>query len=182
MIVTGIGSRRMPIESPAYDQIVCRMGELAGHLGWMLRSGGAKGADLFFELRWKGPKEIYIPWNGFNRRQHAVDGAIVVDDELILQLASCKAAEIHPRWKRVTNEGKALHTRNVFQVLGATLMQPSDICVYWADETGGDVSGGTRTAVMLCRERNIPTYNLAFPAQVQLLQERLSEYESNLHL
>ena len=56
---------------------------------------------------------------------------------------------------------RKLHTRNMFQVLGAQLIQPSQFVVYWAPTQGGEVLGGTRTAVVLVQQRAIPCFNLA---------------------
>ncbi|MEO0804461.1 MAG: hypothetical protein AAFY57_19655 [Cyanobacteria bacterium J06642_2] len=48
-------------------------------------------------------------------------------------------------------------------MLGRTLDRPSEFVVYWAPERDGEIKGGTRTAVMLARSRNIPTFNLLNP-------------------
>lgn len=141
--------------------IISSIGEAAALHGWVLRSGGAHGMDSLFEAGWGVQKEIYIPWPGFNGRTHGVDGAIDVTDPTILRNAAVVARQIHPSWNSLKPGGKALHTRNVFQVLGEFMHTPSDICIYYAPiDYTGSVKGGTRTAVQLCKTRGIPTYNL----------------------
>jgi predicted Rossmann fold nucleotide-binding protein DprA/Smf involved in DNA uptake len=58
----GVGSRQTP-ENILHlmTRIAMRMAEL----GWVLRSGGAKGADYAFEKGAGDKKEIYLPWRGF---------------------------------------------------------------------------------------------------------------------
>lgn len=61
-IYTGIGSRETPYE------ILQLMKELARLMSecFILRSGGADGADSAFESGCSGLKEIYLPWKNFN--------------------------------------------------------------------------------------------------------------------
>ena len=66
---TGVGSRETP------KDVLDLMEKIAYKLskkGWILRSGGAEGADsAFFQGCEKYSStpiaEIYIPWNGFNK-------------------------------------------------------------------------------------------------------------------
>ena len=63
-IYTGIGSRETP------EDILTFFTQVANYLGerdFILRSGGANGADLAFEKGCQNDqKEIYIPWKNFN--------------------------------------------------------------------------------------------------------------------
>lgn len=127
-----------------------------------------------FEAVWLGDKEIYIAWNGFNNRRHGVDGAINVTDPDVLERAAVMASQVHGGWRNLTRGGKALHTRNVFQVLGQDLDRPSDICLYWAhNQPNGEVKGGTRTAVVLSQQHNVPTYNLRMTEDIIRVRELL---------
>lgn len=179
MIVTGIGTRNPPaniagVLSPRLESVMRQIGEVAKERNWRLRSGGADGMDLLFEYLWSDNKEIYIGWNGFNGRHHGKNGAICIEDPAILQQAEKLAKSIHPNWRALKTKGKQLHTRNIFQVLGGELDLPSDICIYLASLTpDGDVSGGTRTAVTLCKRLNIPTYNLLLTQDIIDLGEAL---------
>ena len=61
MIYTGIGSRKTPIE--IINKMI-KLGQILGKHGYILRSGGANGADKAFEQGCDnvlGKKEIYLP-------------------------------------------------------------------------------------------------------------------------
>ena len=148
---TGVGSKRTP------NLILDVMTSIAGMLsseGWILRSGGADGADTAFE---KGVtnnhlKEIYVPWIGFNNRVSRQD--IVVCDPKAFEIAQ----RIHPAWLKLEKGSQKLHARNVHQVLGRTLNTPSRFLICWTP--GGLPIGGTRTAIMVAKEWEVPVYNL----------------------
>lgn len=164
---TGVGSRETPKD--VMDWMTALATSLAGD-GYTLRSGGAAGADSAFEAGTPlNNREIWIPWNGFNGRQ--VDGVhyrIPPKDEI--EFAEHLASLIHPAWDRCTVGAKALHTRNVFQVLGPSLNQPSEMVIAWAPIVRGRAIGGTATALKLADALSIPCYNVFDPMQKQLLQ------------
>lgn len=149
---TGIGSRETP------EDIGSLMSQLAHKLeqqGWTLRSGGAQGADTFFEQGIIN-RDIYIPWKSFsNNSEHTV-----VTDQHIIEQAEEIASTIHPAWDRCSRGAKALHTRNIYQVLGSDLNNPSKFLVCWAPLQGDSIKGGTRTAWELAKKYNIPCFNL----------------------
>ncbi|NYZ17456.1 hypothetical protein HL658_33350 [Azospirillum sp. RWY-5-1] len=63
---TRIGSRETP---PAVLEVMAAVGERLAQLGWVLRSGGAVGADQAFGRgcdRAGGRKEIFLPWPGLD--------------------------------------------------------------------------------------------------------------------
>ncbi|MNZ56187.1 hypothetical protein D3C78_741280 [compost metagenome] len=160
---TGVGSRETPAD------VMDFMEELAFHLAqdkWVLRSGGAQGADSAFETgcdQFPGRKEIFIPWPGFSGTIGKCMHYLLSDSSRELQQEAEKlASQVHPAWDRLTRGGKALHTRNVFQVLGKNLDRRSNILVCWAktDKYGVPV-GGTRTAWVLAEEFAVPCYNLS---------------------
>ena len=146
---TGVGARATPID-------VCkRMTKLATQLeeqGWILRSGHADGSDMAFEDGVEDPlnKEIYIPWKGFNGSDSKLYPA---SDE-----AFRIAWKIHKHWNDLTPGARKLHARNIHQVLGKDLKTPSKFLICWT--LGGKDVGGTRTAIILARQNNIPVYNL----------------------
>lgn len=180
MIITGIGSRPKGIPNeviPFLLEIVADIGTVAAKNGWILRSGGADGMDSMFEDAWGVEKEIYIPWEGFRHHYSGSNGSIYVEDFLTLNLAASIASKIHPAWKKLDATAKAFHTRNVFQVRGEDLSVPSDMCIFYARTTpGGEVEGGTRTAVELCKQYGIPTYNLRMTEDVIKLKDFLDEW------
>lgn len=149
-IFTGIGSR----ETPRDVQTV--MAELASFLGqkkFVLRSGGADGADMAFELgcdRVSGGKEIYLPWKGFNNNPSQFYEIPPYAFEL--------ASEIHSGWDYLSLAAKKLHARNCMQVLGAELDTPSDFLICWTKN--GKPIGGTATAINLAKKWEISVYNL----------------------
>ena len=152
MIYTGIGSRETP------EQILATMiliGKYLAEKGWVLRSGGAKGADSAFEEGCDsvgGLKEIYIPWQGFNGRT----GIVVATPE-----AEVMASKYHPAWDKCSSGAKKLHTRNIPQVLGEDLQTLTDMVVCWT--VGGKRGGGTGQALRVAQDYNIPIFDLALP-------------------
>ncbi len=147
---TGVGSRSTP------PHILEIMTNLAGKLaleGWILRSGGAQGADSAFEFgaaRVNGPKEIY-------RASDANKAALEM------------AGAIHPAWYKCSDYVRKLHARNCFQVLGRDLRTPSSFLVCWT-LSGADI-GGTRTAIVLARNHNIKVINLGLADQLCIITQ-----------
>jgi hypothetical protein len=178
---SGVGSRSTP------DEIMTLMGDIAMKLsenGYILRSGAADGADSAFEKGVTNPskKEVYIAWNGFSNRTDSEEGVYCLKGDIILQ-AEQIAKTLHPAWDVIRADGKpvltkgakALHTRNVFQVLGNDLNTPSNFLICWAETDSKNVpKGGTRTAWMLARNHNIPCFNLNIQKDLDRLQAWLN--------
>lgn len=147
----GIGSRETPIE---ISELMFKAASGLSQINYILRSGGADGADLAFEKGCdytKGKKEIYIPWKGFNNSDSSLYN--------ISQEAFDLASEIHPAWSRLSFGAKKLHARNCYQILGGDLKTPCDFVICWTKD--GEPVGGTRTAIILAQKNNISVYNLA---------------------
>lgn len=159
---TGIGSRELPKHVLIFMRDV---GIRMAKRGYVLRSGGAKGADTAFEIgaiRGKGGIEIFIPWNGFNDRFEK-DGTYFVPTREMFETA--KAALINQniiKWFEDMKQGvQKLHARNYYQIHGFDMEENSMVCLYACPEDDkGKPTGGTRTAVMLAQNAGIPTYNL----------------------
>ena len=63
---TGVGSRDIPCQ---IAELIVLIASKMAQKGYILRSGGADGSDSKFEEGCdlvSGPKEIYLPWKGFN--------------------------------------------------------------------------------------------------------------------
>ena len=159
---TGVGSRSTP---PEVLRQMERIAERLALRGWTLRSGGADGADSAFArgaARHAAASDIYVPWHGFN----GVAGGIVAPAEAVAR-AEAIAATSHPVWNSLTRSVKALHTRNVFQVLGTRLDRPSDFLLCWtpdaaeSEATSCRGTGGTRTAIVIAQRYGVPVINLA---------------------
>lgn len=150
----GIGSRKTPVH------ILQLMKETASKLetrGWTLRSGGAGGADDAFESGCS-VKEIYTPWNGFNDRPLLYK---------IPNRAYKLAAEAHPNWEALTRGAKTLMARNVMQVLGKDLNEPSSFVLCWTGDgcvthaTRSYKTGGTGQAITIASNAGIRVFNLS---------------------
>lgn len=158
---TGIGSRDTPVE---FMQLMMDLATKLCMLGFILRSGGAQGADSFF---YEGVKyeddsyaDIFIPWNNFNGMKMG-DRHIRLPTHS-LQDAELIASKIHPNWKACSRGARSMHTRNVFQVLGEHLDHKSELLVCWAPvDKQGRVQGGTATAYNLAMQLGVPCFNLS---------------------
>lgn len=203
---TGVGSRETPehilkfIEQFAYW--------LAGR-GYTGRSGSAAGADSAFEQGFSNYEEIngisnkatfeaYLPWKGFSGK---LEGSIhIVTPELPNYNEAVEiASTIHPAWNRLGRGAKALHTRNVYQVLGLDLNTPScplcgldevqqaqpasNVLFCYAPITKNKqgvvtgVKGGTNTAVQLAMKHNIPIYNLYLQEDIDKVKSMMEKYK-----
>lgn len=151
---TGIGSRRTP--APILAEMT-RIARTLAARGYVLRSGGAPGADQAFEDGAESRAEIFVPWPSFER---GLASYIVPSGEMLYEALSL-VSKVHPAWRRVSTTARLLHARNAFQVFGRDLHSPSDFVILWATPEAGSVRGGTRTAFELARARSIPCYNLA---------------------
>lgn len=146
-IYTGIGSRSTPETMLEYMVII---GELFARNGYILRSGGAKGADSAFEEgcdKEYGNKEIYLPWKDFNGNK----GGIYPPTSKALEIAK----KFHPSWNRCSPAAKLLHARNSHQILGKHCDTPTDLVICWTKE-----KGGTQQALRIAKHYNIPIINL----------------------
>lgn len=164
---SGIGSRKTPKDIMPNIQEVAT---LLDSKGYTLRSGGADGADTFFE-DYSTRKEIYLPWKGFNNNESELylenmDPEIVTKAEEI-------SKKFHPRWNSLNKGGRSLMTRNVFQVLGNDLKTPVDFVVCWTET--GKIEGGTGQAMRIARNMGIPIFNLFFYDAVSGVKEFLYE-------
>lgn len=143
-IYSGVGSRKTPAA------MLEKMRRIAVHLrdqGFMLRSGGADGADTAFEAGAGSAKEIIVPWPDFNNRPH---GITPPDPAAAMALA----ARHHPGWRNCSPAVRAIHARNVCIVLGPDLETPSDFVICWTAD--GRASGGTGQAIRVARAYGIP--------------------------
>jgi len=157
MIYTGIGSRETPNDVLTF---MYGFGAYCGDRKFILRSGGAEGADTAFEqgcLSVKGPMEIYLPWRGFNKRYGESYYEEATQDAYTL------AEQIYPDYfSSIKPTIKKLLVRNIHQVLGYDLKSPSDLVVcYCKQDPTGKYIGGTSYAIMVADKYKIPVVNLA---------------------
>lgn len=161
MIYAGIGSRSTPAE---VCELMYQFARARAAYGWILRSGGANGADLAFETGARdghGEREIYLPWRGFNDHN---DDSVIVEEPT--QQAMDIAAQYHPGWRFLKHGGKRLMARNGYQILGRNLdpQEAVDMVICWTPDGSldgtGPKSGGTGQALRLAAHYCIPVYNL----------------------
>ena len=159
-IYTGVGARSTP---PEMLDIIRNVASVLGKRGWVLRSGGAEGADKAFEAGCDaahGSKKIYIPWSGFNN--YIPDGvSIMTLDQGSRDGAITIIKDVHPAFNRLSRGALALHARNTYQVLGLYLDSPSQFLICYAPtDRDGVPTGGTRTSWVLAQKCGIPCFNL----------------------
>ncbi|BBL19289.1 hypothetical protein KIT04_120 [Vibrio phage KIT04] len=160
---------------------------IIGELFFKLGIAGASGNALGNDKEWDNhiPVQHFLPWNGYNGAEESNDGQFLSLDncpEALRMEAARIAEDHHPAWDRLKRGGKAMHTRNVFQVLGVALSPEtmSDLTVYCAEESAARVvKGGTRTAVEISRSYGIPTFNLRFDKDFYELKATLESLLEN---
>lgn len=160
-VYAGIGTR-----PPIPTEIETKIYELSVYLaknGYTLRSGAADGCDSMFEVGCDSvacaEKEIYLPWKYFNKRELS-RGIILPSVLKNYSYARKIASKHHPAWDRLTDAGKKLHTRNVYQILGLDLDDPADFVLCYTKD--GKASGGTGQAMRIAKSMGIPIFNLFF--------------------
>lgn len=187
---TGVGSRETPEHILKFIEQVAYW--LAGR-GYTGRSGSAAGADSAFEQGFNHYEivngisdyvsfEAYLPWKGFSDINedsiHIIAPSLPNYNEAV-EIAST----IHPAWNRLGRGAKALHTRNVYQVLGLDLKTPSCVLFCYAPTTKNKqgivtgVKGGTNTAVQLAMKYNIPIYNFYLQEDIKKVKTMMDKYK-----
>ena len=160
----GIGSRQTP------KSILAFMEKCAFELAkreWVLRSGGAPGADTAFErgcFNARGLYEIYLPWNKFNGHSGLNMFFEIRDD------AIDSVYRWHPAPDKLSEGAFKLMARNYYQVMGID-GPPSRAILCWTPD-GAD-TGGTSQAIRIARHHKIPVHNLFFETTRKRIQERL---------
>lgn len=140
--------------------------------------------------------EVYKAWESFNTESNPLlpfetDSGyklwpwwdIVVKDKELIAKAEDIVSELHPFWKAekdaiaagkpldktMSKGAKSLHTRNVFQVLGKDLNNPSEFLVCYATvDKQGVPKGGTRTAWVIAQKYEIPCFNFAVQSKEEI--------------
>lgn len=138
----GIGSRSTP------NDIKLKMEDLAEILSnrnYILRTGGAPGADLAFaagatRLNYPGTYQVIRP-------------------EQVSVTAIHMANELEGEHWPLTYEFSHYLGRNVQIVLGLDLNEPAEFVICWTPN--GALKGGTRIGIKTALKHSIPVYNLA---------------------
>jgi len=186
---TGVGSRETPPDILLMMELI---GKVLTDLGYILRSGGAEGADTAFYAGCKksamfevNKPIIYISWNGMdaygkNWYHDPSIGYYNAKRYPTWNIANEMAFNLRGSFERLGWKGIAHHTRNVFQVIGDDLHSPSNFLICWArpkNKRKPFVHGGTATAVKLAYLRDIEIYNLYHPQVFNRFVDFLDKYD-----
>lgn len=166
---TGVGSRDITEEE---YRLIVDIGVYLASIGYHLRSGGAVGSDTAFfkgvsifynhQYHQMVDERVYIPWDNYDEQVFSASTPYVRSLSKSDHATECFniAESIHPAWGKCKRGARSLHARNVLQVLGDDLLQPSNLLVCCATPTKTGVKGGTNTAYMLAKKYNIPCFNI----------------------
>jgi len=163
----GIGSRATP------NHILEIMTDLASKLekdDWVLRSGGATGADTAFEKGVFSNKNKKI----FYANSSNLSGKIGKE-------AYATVDYYHPFPTRLSSYARNLMARNAFQILGDNLREPSSFVVCWAMDSKWNkenkiksVKGGTGQAVRIAYDYEIEVFNLSHKPHLDRILKYMS--------
>lgn len=179
MYYSGIGSRETP--NDALEIMKWLAFELF-EKGYILRSGGAQGADQAFEIglanaecnktKIQNAAEIYLPWDNFEEATRTWINPIRKEPQ---EEAYEIAANFHPAWGRLSFGAKKLHARNVHQIFGYDVTQPyfSEFVICWTKNAKG--GGGTGQAIRIAKEFDVPVYDLANEESLLKITDRIIE-------
>lgn len=137
----GIGSRKTP------ENVLSLIVELASFLcskNFILRSGGAIGADSAFE---KGCDAILSTRKEIYKTKSVTTEALALTKELLG----------NEHWNNCDEPASKLHARNIQLILGLDLKIPVKFIICWTDQIN---RGGTRTSMLIAEKHNIPVFNL----------------------
>jgi hypothetical protein len=149
MVITLIGSRNTPRDVlNVMEDYVKELNEF----DVLFRSGGADGADSVV-TKYAKNREIYLPWEGFNKCPEGIIPLFTEDHYDLVQ-------ELHPAPDKLTKGALNLHMRNINQVIGLDIERPdkSNLVLCWTKN--GEPIGGTRTAIMYADKLGVPIINI----------------------
>lgn len=158
----GIGARKTPKD---FLDLMERVAFFLSKNNILLRSGGADGADNYFEKgcdRGFGNKEIFLPWKGFNK-----SNSNLIVSEKAFQIAE----SYHSNWQNLKWSVKSLFSRNVHQILGYELNDPVNFVLCWTENGLG--KGGTGFALSIAKKQGIPIFDMGKYSNVSDCREDL---------
>lgn len=158
---TGIGSRSTPQN---VMQLMTKVATYLSSIGYILRSGGADGADSAFESG-STNSEIFLPWPNFNNKK-----GIVCSHPLAIELAM----RFHPNYSNLSAGAKKLMHRNSHQLFGVNMDTPSDFVICWTPNGSG--SGGTGQALRIAKYYNIPIFDIGHYNNMDVAKKELYNF------
>ncbi|QYW06177.1 hypothetical protein KASIA_p133 [Shewanella phage vB_SspS_KASIA] len=181
---TGVGSRSVPTD---IARLQVKIGTVLAKSGVTLLTGGAIGSDYnFLDGAAKFNQHLTQVWRPSNPDGKLNAGKmpfgkphipVYYIEEEDFQKARHYLIDnkILPYFDKMDVYAQWLHARNYYQVFSTYEVAPSEFVVYYARESNGVVEGGTRTAVGIARNEDIPTYNLFIPSQRVKFMEMIKE-------
>lgn len=169
---TGVGSRRTP---QGIRDTMTKIALAMRHRGFILRSGGAEGADRAFETGAASEAHVYLAWPQRTRWERVAPRRTDVGIEAYIM-----AAGIHPKWLALSEGARKLHARNCYPVLGDDLASPSEFLVCWTPDgclgpsTRTRYTGGTATAIVLAALWGVRVFNLQREGALDALRDHVS--------
>ena len=157
----GIGSRSTP------EDVLDIMTDLATDLeamGFILRTGGAIGADSAFLNGIHKPElvELYLPWQGYNDYESAFANVPKASIQM--------AAQFHPNWNACKDSVRKLHGRNCNIILGpdVTRPMPSEFVICYTPNAAA--TGGTGLAITVADACLVPVFDFGLGIDFTLSQ------------
>lgn len=156
-IYAGIGSRETPSNILSF---IGKVSYLLAMKGFILRSGGARGADTaFIEGTYSARKprrcEVYVASEKDGTKWDNVANTVIAE---IPSKAFDIASEHHPKFDLLSEYVKRLMARNVMQILGRSLDSAVDFVICYTHD--GKDSGGTGQAIRVANTYDVPVFNL----------------------
>ena len=152
----GVGARITP---PIVLDYMRRMATRLEELGFILRTGGAIGAEGAFAGGVLRPemRQVYLPWARFNNH----NSELYHHDKRAIDIA----ADYHPAWDRLKPGSRLLMACNSTQVLGSYLDDPVMFVVTWTPDGAEDYNTSHKTGeagqvIRLAHAKGIPVFNL----------------------
>lgn len=155
-VYAGIGSRQTP------EVVCCTMeaiGQYMARSGWLLRSGGAEGADRAFQRGAVAFRQGLCEMDAYGLRFLEVYRPEDSDGHPEWFEV---AEKHHPAWHRCSEPARRLHARNTPIILGPELDQHADLVICWTPGAKGE--GGTGQGIRIARAHGIPVFDLADPS------------------
>ena len=156
----GIGSRETP------KKVLHEMSMLSSQLeamGFILRTGGATGADTAFLDGIQDPSksvELYLPWQKYNDYESPWNK--------VPKASVTMAQRFHPNWDACSQGVHKLHGRNCNIILGPDVTRPlpAEFVICYTKEGKG--TGGTGMAINVADFHLIPVFDLGLGIDVTL--------------
>lgn len=148
----GVGSRQTP---KWMCEFMTDVAEYLERKGYILRSGGAEGADTAFEKGASYRSQIFTAGK----------------DQYFPMWTDVFVDHFHPAPDRLKPFSRKLMQRNALQVLGTDGNTPVEFVVCWTKD--GKFSGGTGQALRISDYYNIPIYNLYYNDVYEKIKEKV---------